>query len=177
VAAYDRRTAAQGRVARIEAPGTSHAVGSIPTSAVCSNRKTPSSDEALVAIIRGRLEGSGRYGRAAGRAPGLPARSTKRGAGCARDRGFAMRGRFTPDLRGENGASVAYWHHTSLHGQASARRNRTRAGAGLSALSIDWQRVLPAAGCRVGCGGGVLKQLEASRRRRAGGRATSCPRV
>jgi ATP-dependent Lhr-like helicase len=68
-----------------------------------------SREEALVEILRGRLEGSGPVGEAALAAPlGIAATEIKAALAALENEGFAMRGRFTP------GANLEEWCERSL---------------------------------------------------------------
>jgi len=142
-------------------------VGSIPTSAVCSNRKRRPRTRHC-GLIRGRLEGLGPVTAAQlGEPLGLPARSSQawrwlrsrpRVLRCAADSRLM--------LRGSNGASVDYWHaYIATRSSGCARIEPVQART--FAFLFDWQRVLPGRGCRVGSVAAVLKSSRASRRRRA----------
>ena len=97
-----------------------------------------SPEEALVEILRGRLEGQGPVTEAAlaaplGRTPGDIAAALA----ALQTEGFAMRGRFTP--RAKHGRMVRAppaRAHPHLYGQAFARGNRARRGARFSALPV-----------------------------------------
>jgi ATP-dependent Lhr-like helicase len=150
--------AAQGRVVRIEAPGAR-------TLWVNADRRglfepqVPSSDEALVAIIRGRLEGLGPVTAAQLAEPlGLSAQSATVALTALEAEGFAMRGRFTPDaprLSISSSDSVPcpeQWCERRLLARIhryTVKRLRAeiepvQARDFLRFLS-EWQRVLPAA--------------------------------
>src|SRR5579859_7664845 len=92
---------AAGRVVRIESPGHRVLWANADQRALFEPR-TPASDEALVAIIRGRLEGLGPVTAAQLAEPlGLSPRSVSVALAALEAEGFAMRGRFTPDAAGE----------------------------------------------------------------------------
>ena len=96
-------------------------------------------EEALVEIVRGRLEGLGPVTQTrARRAARARRRATIAAALAALEaEGFAMRGRFTPgrERRGMVRAPAAR-AHPPLHGQAPARRDRAGRRARLPALPV-----------------------------------------
>src|SRR5712672_472359 len=136
--------AAQGRVVRIEAPGHR-------TLWVNTDRRglfepqTPSSDEALVAIIRGRLEGLGPVTAAQLAEPmGLPVPSATVALTALESEGFAMRGRFTPDAAQEQWCErrlLARIHRYTVK-RLRAEIEPVQARDFLRFL-CEWQRVLP----------------------------------
>ena len=153
---------AQGRVIRIEAPRHR-------TLWVNSDQRglfepqTPSSDEALVAIIRGRLEGLGPVTAAQlGEPLGLSVQSVSVALAALETEGFAMRGRFTPDAAGEQWCErrlLARIHRYTVK-RLRAEIEPVQARDFLRFL-FDWQRVLPEARLQgPDAVAAVLKQLE-----------------
>ncbi|MEA3108282.1 MAG: ATP-dependent helicase Lhr and Lhr-like helicase [Gammaproteobacteria bacterium] len=153
---------AQGRVVRIEAPGHR-------TLWVNSDRRglfepqLPSSDEALVSIIRGRLEGLGPVTAAQlGEPMGLSMRSATVALTALETEGFVMRGRFTPDAAEEQWCErrlLARIHRYTVK-RLRAEIEPVQARDFLRFL-FDWQRALPAARLQgVDAVAAVLQQLE-----------------
>ena len=183
-AAHGRARGAGPRRAARRRCGTSAVGGGRAARAVRAAR--PASDESLIEIVRGRLEGLGP----------VTARRIAESLGIAARRGSiaalaALRG--ARDLRCAAGsppvsrrvrgrvvrAAVAR-AHSSLHRQASARRDRAGAGPGFPAVSLfEWQRVLPeCAHAGAGCAWRRCSlSSRGSRRPRAHGRRRSCPRA
>ena len=97
-----------------------------------------SRDEALVEILRGRLEGLGPVTQAALAAPlGLEPSDIAAALMALEAEGFAMRGRFTPGSeRGGVVRPAPARAHPPLHGQAAARRDRAGRRARLPALPV-----------------------------------------
>ena len=137
---------AQGRVVRIEAPG--HRTLWVNTDQRgLFEPQTPSSDEALVAIVRGRLEGLGPVTAAQLAQPlGLATRSATTALAALESEGFAMRGRFTPDAGEEQWCErrlLARIHRYTVK-RLRAEIEPVQARDFLRFL-FDWQRVLPEA--------------------------------
>ena len=140
-----------------------------------------SPDEALVEILRGRLEGLGPVSEERLAEPlGLTPKDIAPALAALEAEGFAMRGRFTPgdDRRGMVRTPAA-GAHSPLHRQAPARRDRAGRGARLPALSAG----LAAGHARYAHGraGRARRRRrvssKASRRRPAPGRPRSCRRA
>ena len=95
-------------------------------------------DEALVEIVRGRLEGLGPATTAALARPlGLAASEIEVPLAALEAEGFAMRGRFTPGAAAAGMVrAAAVVAHPPLHAQAAARGDRAGRGARLAALSV-----------------------------------------
>ena len=133
------------------------------------------SDESLVEIVRGRLEGLGAGGGIARSADSLSAcrsrESTSRWPRLEAE-GFAMRGRFTPGRGRRVVRAAAAGANSSLHGEAFARRDRAGARARLPAVPVR----VAARDCRSArCKGRMRwrrcsRNSKASRHRRARGR-------
>jgi ATP-dependent Lhr-like helicase len=141
-----KELAAQGRVVRVEAPGAR-------TLWVNADRRglfepqPPSSDEALVSIMRGRLEGLGPVSAAQlGEPLGLSACTATVALAALEAEGFVMRGRFTPDAAGEQWCErrlLARIHRYTVK-RLRAEIEPVQARDFLRFL-FDWQRVLPEA--------------------------------
>ena len=128
--AVDRRRAAAA------VPGALAGRGSSPRSPL---RPHPTAglvaDEALVEILRGRLEGLGPVTESALAAPlGLEPNDIAAALAALQTEGFAMRGRFTPHRRGRMVRAPAARPHSQLYGQAAARRDRAGRRARLPAF-------------------------------------------
>ena len=95
-----------------------------------------SPEDALVEILRGRLEGLGPVTESALAAPlGLEPNDIAAALAALQTEGFAMRGRFTPQAgRGRMVRAPAARPHSQLYGQAAARRDRAGRRARLPAL-------------------------------------------
>jgi ATP-dependent Lhr-like helicase len=138
--------AAQGRVVRIEAPG--HRTLWVNTDQRgLFEPQTPSSDEALVAIMRGRLEGLGPVTAAQlGEPLGLSMLPLRVALAALETEGFAMRGRFTSDAAEEEWCErrlLARIHRYTVK-RLRAEIEPVQARDFLRFL-FDWQRVLPEA--------------------------------
>ena len=136
----------QGRVLRVAAPG--HRTLWVNTDQrALFEPHAPSSDEALVAIIRGRLEGLGPVTAAQlGEPLGLSARAVDVALAALETEGFAMRGRFSPDAAGEQWCErrlLARIHRYTVK-RLRAEIEPVQARDFLRFL-FDWQRVLPEA--------------------------------
>ena len=138
--------AAQGRVVRIEAPGD-RTLWVNTDQRDLFEPQTPSSDEALVAIIRGRLEGFGPVTAAQlGEPLGLSIQAINVALAALEAEGFAMRGRFTPDAAAEQWCErrlLARIHRYTVK-RLRAEIEPVQARDFLRFL-FDWQRVLPEA--------------------------------
>lgn len=137
---------AQGRVVRIAAPGQRTLWVNADQRSLFEPQ-TPSSDEALVAIIRGRLEGLGPVTAAQlGEPLSLSTRSVSVALAALETEGFAMRGQFTPDAAGEQWCErrlLARIHRYTVK-RLRAEIEPVQARDFLRFL-FDWQRVLPQA--------------------------------
>ena len=137
---------AQGRVVRIEAPGHRKLWVNTDQRGLFEPQ-TPSSDEALVAIIRGRLEGLGPVTAAQlGEPLGLSMLRLRVALAALETEGFAMRGRFTSDAAGEEWCErrlLARIHRYTVK-RLRAEIEPVQARDFLRFL-FDWQRVLPEA--------------------------------
>ncbi len=136
----------QGRVIRIEVPRQRTLWVNTDQRSLFEPR-TPSSDDALVTIIRGRLEGLGPVTAAQlGEPLGLPTQSVSVALAALETEGFAMRGRFTPDADGEQWCErrlLARIHRYTVK-RLRAEIEPVQARDFLRFL-FDWQRVLPEA--------------------------------
>jgi ATP-dependent Lhr-like helicase len=136
--------AAQGRVARIPAPDARELW-------VATERRSwfepriPSSDEAMIEIVRGRLEGSGPVtARAIAAAAGVPPPGIQAALAALEREGFALRGRFTPGIDEEEWCErrlLARIHRYTVKRlraeiEPVSARDFTR-------FLFEWQRVLP----------------------------------
>jgi len=135
--------AASGRVARLSAAGLSAAESDARRAIVwvATERRAlfeplPISDESLVEIVRGRLEGLGPVTASAiADSLALPASRIKIALAALEAEGFAMRGRFgSGSVQGaaiapgwaspkRSGANAGCWPCSSVHRQTSARRD------------------------------------------------------
>jgi len=134
----------QGRVVRIEVSG--HPVLWVPVDRRgLFEPDVPSSNESLVEIVRGRLEGLGPVSAAAvGQSLGLPSSSVSVALAALEAEGFAMRGRFTAAAAHEEWCErrlLARVHRYTVK-RLRAEIEPVQAREFLRFL-FDWQRVLP----------------------------------
>jgi ATP-dependent helicase Lhr and Lhr-like helicase len=136
--------ARQGRVARLESGPAKLLWVAVERRALFEPR-VPSSDEALVEIVRGRLEGSGPVtARSIGESLGVATGSIDSALAALQRQGFALQGRFTP------GASEDEWCERRLLARIH-RYTVKRLRAEIEPVSardflrflFEWQRVLP----------------------------------
>ena len=137
-----------------------------------ATRRDWSPEDALVEIVRGRLEGLGPVTEAALAAPlglGAAARSRPRSRALEAE-GFVLRGRFTPGGGGRGMVRApAARAHPPLHAQAAARARSSRSRRATSCASCSrWQRV--AADARMQGPDAARGDRRAARRLRGAGR-------
>ncbi len=148
-----------------------------PNGARCSNR---ASEDSLVDIVRGRLEGLGPVTAAHIAASlGLTEAQINGALVALEAEGFAMRGRFhaRASVGGRMVRAPLAGTHSSLHGQTAAGRNRTGAMPGIScAFCANGSACLPeCADAGLGCAGGGTRAARGLRSagRRLGDRRSS----
>ncbi|MEA3151374.1 MAG: ATP-dependent helicase Lhr and Lhr-like helicase, partial [Gammaproteobacteria bacterium] len=154
--------AAQGRVRAVQGGGQSRLWVAVERLALFEPR-LPSSDESLLDIVRGRLEGLGPVtASSVARSMGLTASAVGIAFGALEAQGFAMRGRFTPDAVEEEWCErrlLARIHRYTVK-RLRAEIEPVQARDFLRFL-FDWQRVLPDARMQgADAVAAVLSQLE-----------------